>query len=173
MIIFNAYFLKDKFAFPYRYIHISPRIKFLLKSTSTVKFISSSPSPSRSVLSSILPYHCRGLSLLSSFGYFPLYKELVICLDNSHDDGPLFFRIAYKMMFHYLFCYLIQSCSIIFTCLIQWLVTDWTVRGSNPGGGEFFHTIPDRPWGPPRLLYNGYRVFHGGKRPGRGVVHRG
>jgi hypothetical protein len=44
----------------------------------------------------------------------------------------------------------------------------WTVRGSNPGGGEIFHTCPDRSWGPPSLLYNGYRVFPGGKeRPGR------
>jgi hypothetical protein len=37
-----------------------------------------------------------------------------------------------------------------------------------PGGGEIFRTCPDRPWGPPSLLYNGYRVFPGGrKRPGR------
>ena len=36
------------------------------------------------------------------------------------------------------------------------------------GGGEIFRTCPDRPWGPPSLLYNGYRVFPGGKeRPGR------
>jgi len=41
--------------------------------------------------------------------------------------------------------------------------TGWTVRGSNPGGGEFFRTCPDRPWGPPSLLYSGYRVFSGGK----------
>jgi len=35
-------------------------------------------------------------------------------------------------------------------------------------GGEIFPTYPDRPWGPPSLLYNGYRVFPGGKeRPGR------
>jgi hypothetical protein len=35
-------------------------------------------------------------------------------------------------------------------------------------GGEIFRTRPDRPWGPPSLLYNGYRVFPGGKgRPGR------
>jgi hypothetical protein len=41
-------------------------------------------------------------------------------------------------------------------------------RGSNPGGGEIFRTCPDRPWGPPSLLYNGYRVFPGGKvRQGR------
>ena len=48
------------------------------------------------------------------------------------------------------------------------LATGWTVRGSNPSGGELFRTCPDRPWGPSSLLYNGYRVFPGGKeRPGR------
>jgi len=40
------------------------------------------------------------------------------------------------------------------------------------GGGEIFRIRPDRPWGPPSLLYNGYRVsFPGVKRPGRGVDH--
>jgi len=35
-------------------------------------------------------------------------------------------------------------------------------------GVEIFRTCPDRPWGPPSLLYNEYRVFPGGKeRPGR------
>jgi hypothetical protein len=38
--------------------------------------------------------------------------------------------------------------------------------GSNPGGGAIFRTRPDRPWGPPSLLYNGYRVFPGGKAAG-------
>ena len=42
-----------------------------------------------------------------------------------------------------------------------------SVRGSNPGGVRF-SARPDRPWGPPSLLYNRYRVFPGGKeRPGR------
>ena len=51
---------------------------------------------------------------------------------------------------------------------VQRLDTGWTIRGSNPGGGEIFRTCPDRPWGPPSLLYNGYRVFPGGKeRTGR------
>jgi hypothetical protein len=36
----------------------------------------------------------------------------------------------------------------------------------NPRGGEIFRTRPDRPWGPPSLLYNGYRVFPGGKAVG-------
>jgi hypothetical protein len=46
------------------------------------------------------------------------------------------------------------------------LATDWTVRGSNPGGGDIFCTCPDRPWDPPSLLYNGYRVFPGVKAAG-------
>jgi hypothetical protein len=35
--------------------------------------------------------------------------------------------------------------------------------------GEIFRICPDRPWGPPSLLYNGYRVFRGVKS-GRGVT---
>jgi hypothetical protein len=49
---------------------------------------------------------------------------------------------------------------------VLWLATGWTVRGSNPGGGEIFRTCPDRPWGPPSLLYNGFRDFPGGKAAG-------
>ena len=46
------------------------------------------------------------------------------------------------------------------------------VRGSNPGGGEVFRTRPYRPWGPPSLLYGGYRVcFLEVKRLGPGVNH--
>jgi hypothetical protein len=46
------------------------------------------------------------------------------------------------------------------------------VQGSNPGEGEIFRTHPDRLWGPPSLLYNGYRVsFPGLKQAGRGVNH--
>ena len=32
--------------------------------------------------------------------------------------------------------------------------------------GEIFRTGPDRPWGPPSLLYNRHRVFPGGKAAG-------
>ena len=55
---------------------------------------------------------------------------------------------------------------------VLWLATGWTFRESNPGGGEIFRTHPDRPWGPPSLLYHGYRVFLPGvKRPGDGFDH--
>ena len=50
------------------------------------------------------------------------------------------------------------------------LATGWKVWGSNPCGGEIFRTPPGRPWDPPSLLRNWYRVtFSGVKRPGRGV----
>jgi hypothetical protein len=35
-----------------------------------------------------------------------------------------------------------------------------------PEGGEIFRTRPERPLGPPSLLYNAYRVFPGGKAAG-------
>jgi len=36
-------------------------------------------------------------------------------------------------------------------------------QGIESRWGEIFRTCPDRPWGPPSLLYNGYRVFPGVK----------
>jgi hypothetical protein len=47
----------------------------------------------------------------------------------------------------------------------------WTVRGSNPSGGEIFSKRPDRPWGPPIFLFNEYRVsFAVVKRPAL-IIH--
>ena len=55
---------------------------------------------------------------------------------------------------------------------VQRLVTGWTVRGSNLGGGEIFRTRPYRPWSPPSLLHNRHWVsFPGVRRLGRGVNH--
>jgi len=39
----------------------------------------------------------------------------------------------------------------------------WTVRESNPRGAKIFRTRPNRSWGKPSQLYNGYRVFPGCK----------
>ena len=50
-------------------------------------------------------------------------------------------------------------------------VTGWAVRDRIPVGTRF-SARPDRPWGPPSLLYNGYRVIPGDKvRPGRAADH--
>jgi len=41
------------------------------------------------------------------------------------------------------------------------------VHGLIPGGGgEIFYHCPDRLWGPPSLLYKGYRVIPRGKAAG-------
>jgi hypothetical protein len=65
-----------------------------------------------------------------------------------------------------------SHCTLYLLCAgiaqsVKRLATGWTVRGSNPGGGGgIFRTRPDRPWGPPSLLYNGYRLLYGGKAAG-------
>jgi len=56
--------------------------------------------------------------------------------------------------------------SALYREVLQWLVTGWTVRGSNSGGCEIFRTRPDRPWCPANLLYSEYRVFPRGKGAG-------
>jgi hypothetical protein len=53
------------------------------------------------------------------------------------------------------------------------IATDYGLDGpgSNSGGDEV-SARPDWPWDPPSFLYNGYRVFPGGKvRPGRAADH--
>jgi hypothetical protein len=41
-----------------------------------------------------------------------------------------------------------------------------SLRTGPSRGGEIFCTRPDRPWGSPSLLYNGYWVFSGSKAAG-------
>ena len=44
--------------------------------------------------------------------------------------------------------------------------------GIESRGGQIFRTRPDRPWGPPCLLYKGYLIsFLEEMRLGRGVDH--
>ena len=64
--------------------------------------------------------------------------------------------VSFYYIFHYSKGRVAQS--------VQRVATGWAVRGSNPGGGEIFLTCPDRSWGAPGLLYNGYRVFLGGRK---------
>jgi hypothetical protein len=68
--------------------------------------------------------------------------------------------------------------NIIFPCRrgaeMEQSVTDWTVRGSNPGRGQqvFFFSFlsrPDRLWGLSDHLFIGYRFFPGGKLAGASI----
>jgi len=52
------------------------------------------------------------------------------------------------------------------------IATDYGLDGLGSRSGTRFSARPDQPWGPSSLLYNGYRVFPGGKvRPGRAADH--
>jgi len=74
----------------------------------------------------------------------------------------------------------IEMCVLIFTTKFVCgpggsvgIATDYGLDGPglNPGGTRF-SARPDRPWGPPSLLHNGYGVFSGGKVwPGRAADH--
>jgi len=74
--------------------------------------------------------------------------------------------------FHFVRCFLLISVRYYFVNVgrvaqsVERLTTGWTVRDRIPVGTRF-SARPDRPWGPPSVVYNGYRVFPGGKvRPG-------
>jgi hypothetical protein len=54
---------------------------------------------------------------------------------------------------------------------MKMLVVDISL-GFETWWGEIFRSRPDRPSGPPSLLFNEYRIsFPGVRRPGRGVDH--
>jgi len=61
---------------------------------------------------------------------------------------------------------LLYSRIVELVSFLQQLATDWTAWGSKPGGSEIFLTLPDLPWDPPILLYNGYWVIPGAKAAG-------
>jgi hypothetical protein len=71
------------------------------------------------------------------------------------------------------FCFIFHITPSIYLFILSFSVNYVTGYGLDGPGiesrwEEFFRTCTDRPWGPPSLLYNGYRVFPGGrKRPGR------
>jgi len=64
-------------------------------------------------------------------------------------------------------------CTFPFRYFLAFFITILSGVGI-PVGGEVFRSRPDRPWGPPSLPYNGYRVSFGGggvNLPRRGVEH--
>ena len=97
--------------------------------------------------------HCDVFSPISTSlkrHKFVLYSQCIFSFFFKYPNGRKESTLHSQPSFTLLSC-VAQS--------VQRLATDWTVRGSNPGGGEIFRTCPDRPWGPNSLLYNGYRVF--------------
>jgi len=99
-------------------------------------------------------------------GYWPLCSQehIVSQFNLVYAVTPRFLQTYYTRSF-LITALVVRGAGI--AQMVQRLATGWTVRGSNPGGGgEIFRTRPDQPWDPPSLLYNGYRVFTGGKAAG-------
>jgi hypothetical protein len=63
-----------------------------------------------------------------------------------------------------------QSWAVISLSLLR-LARGWTVRGSNPVGGEIFRICPDHPGAHPTSYTMGTGSFPGVQRPGLGVDH--
>ena len=59
--------------------------------------------------------------------------------------------LIYFLAVKYLSADVTRVCVGIFQTVLR-LATDWTDRGSNPGGRDILRTRADRPWGPPSLL---------------------
>ena len=68
------------------------------------------------------------------------------------------------------FCFpLLIIINVVRLTAAAWIATRYGLDGPGIESrlGEIFRTHPDLPWGPPSLLYNGYRIFFPGvKRPG-------
>jgi len=66
-------------------------------------------------------------------------------------------------------------CRVLARDIVAGIATSYglgAAEKANLVGLEVLRTRPDRPWGPPSLLYGKYRVsFPGVKRPGRGFNH--
>jgi hypothetical protein len=122
----------------------------------------------------------RTLNASFKICYYNLLKNLTLF------DLPLETNILVRATFtgvvndHSVLLFRVSLCNIFCWTLMKsgpgssvGIATDYglNARGSNPVGVRF-SARPDRPWGPPSLLYNGYRVFPGGKvRPGRAAAH--
>jgi hypothetical protein len=76
-------------------------------------------------------------------------------------DNP----IAVNKYYYYYYCHLCGPGSVVGIATVYGLEGP----GMESRWVEIFRTYPERCWGPPSLLYNGHRVFPGGKG-GRGVT---
>ena len=126
----------------------------------TVYFLNTSEKGNR--FSHVAQWNIRGItkcsptSTPSSVVIIPAYNE------HQHRASPSQ-TIQFNFSDHISLTLYISYCATGSAQSVQRLATGCAIQGSNPGGGEIFRTRPDRPWGPPSLLYNGYGVYHEGK----------
>jgi hypothetical protein len=116
-----------------------------------------------------------GFGVLGVFwGFSPAVSPQLMCPPGSmitfHCTDVSFSVFIIIISIYFLSCFMYYF-SIGGPCCVVAKTAGYELDGpgSNPSVGEIFCTFPDRPWSPPSLLYNGYRVFPGGKNS-RGVT---
>ena len=124
-------------------------------------------------------FHGHQIAMVTTFGWWLMSQPVL-------NEGRLFYgndRILcsnqHTMGSHIMcICIYIYTHTHIYTCTrVGWdsavgIATRYELGGPwiESRRGEIFRTRPGRPWSPPSLLYNGYRVSLAGvKRPGRRV----
>jgi hypothetical protein len=117
--------------------------------------------------------------------FLAYYVEQGVTAQASFLDCQVFLRILWHQKSHYrvhsgslLFHTLSHLCPFYFSLCLKYLFriyfdtfSDLTIRGSNPGGGEIFHTRPERSWDQSSLYTMGSVSFPWLHRPGHGVDH--
>ena len=103
---------------------------------------------------------------------FLIMQGTLLLRPSLHCNTSLHFTTLHPTTLHYTYRHFTSS-HLHFTTLsfggagYRSQYSDWPRAGRSedriPVGVEIFRTCPDRPQGPPSLLYNGYRVFPGGK----------
>jgi hypothetical protein len=110
-------------------------------------------------------FPCSISLLPSHISFLKLAQTVAISAYYNYSNNIWSFKLIINFWIHFYSPIPIAMVGRV-TQSVYRLTTGWTFRGSKPGGGEIFRTRPDRPWGPPSLLYNGYRAFSRGKATG-------
>jgi hypothetical protein len=87
-----------------------------------------------------------------------------LCINCTCHVDKYTVKVLIRLSAHVLFLHSVHWIS----CFLMQTSTCYGLEDPriDPGGGHIFRTRPDGLWGPPSLLYNGYRIFPGGKAAG-------
>ena len=91
-------------------------------------------------------------------------KYMAFC-GEENENWTAYLKNAVSILVPYIYKLLLVLYPYLWARIAVSIVTRYRLDGpgSNPGGGAIFRTRPDRPWGPPSLLYNRYQAFSRGK----------
>jgi hypothetical protein len=168
MYICEVYFLEVK-------MKIFTSLNIYLESESLIGNIQHLNLNSRKMLFCMTKVELSVTSTVLLF-YFHYWEKGIMLLPQTYNDANLF---IHTFLDRWLQATYTRTQKLHILCLKQtytyglWEPGELSWYGDSlhagrsrdpiPVGGEIFNTCPDWAWGPPTFLYNGYRVFPGGK----------